>query len=491
MSKLVPALLLLVASPAFGQAFTHPGGDQGADWTELSTKPTGAAPADAYEPADPGDIGFDEEDWIVVGVGGPGYVEDPDAERKIRITCEPSTEEHEDFILGYGVANFGHLHQGTGKAVWDSTADFDSNRANPSSTCTGGPLNATLYIEPAMLKELPNGAVATMRPQDQTFYYITGIQSVANTATWLRRDTAFILGASPSNYNDAARRAEYAAAGFEYPGSPETPAGFHGWQCYRGSDGALITVSRTASRMQTSSGAVDSGAARHLKAEDDSDPWGGSCTGSEAAPGELILNLSAPGCWDRHNLRAPDGRAHFWYSARTPDNEITNACPTTDEGEDYGQVPALQVKTHFRHAGFADYGEWYLASDRMNAADAPADATSLDPCREIGAWFCNGSTAHADWGYGWKSAIFDEAQRECLGITVRGVAPTDGPAECNDSQISKTRKLLTGGASPDSTMSGGCTTIRSCSDAVPGNIERYNPLEAGAPVPGAVEHVLH
>lgn len=501
---------------AHAQAFTHPDGDQGANWNVLSSKPTGAAPADAFEVAEATEeVVYDEDDWIWETDGTTDYIQSPAAERKLRITCEPSTMEEMDFILGYGIEPFGHRHMATGKFNWNSTTNYTNGRADPSSTCSGGPLNATLYIEPELEEELSNGLIAGRRMQTQTFYYVGHIQSIANDATWLRRDTAFILGTNPKNFNDTARRAEYAASGFQYPGSAETHAGFGGWQCYRG-DGTYMPVTRTNSQMLNSaSGTRNSGFARHLKAEDGSDPWGGACTGSVAQPGELILNLAAPGCWDRHNTRAPDGRAHFWHQARKSDGSVEGACPTTDDGDDYGVVPVLQVKTHFKHAGFADYGNLFFSSDRMRMSTTecpdetePCDGVSggnvpatvdgvyysrvsLDPCRATGLDFCNGATGHADWGYIWNSDIFEEAQRECLGISVRGIAPTHGPGECNTSQISKFRKLVYSGASPDPDLSGGCTTVLSCSNAVPGNLERFNPVEEGTSVPGPVDHILH
>jgi hypothetical protein len=504
-AALLAALALAFATPALAQSYQHPDWTDGSvptpSWTTPGANPTTTAPADTYEPADVTDSGFTESQWILATNGTDDYVQTPPnlRERKARFTCEPSTAKQIDPILYLGTPSpVGHRHQGFGNYNWNPSSTWGTLRADPKSSCGGGPLLGTIYWEPEMLKAINGGVVAGIRPQVISFYYIAGLLSVANDHTWLRRDFGFIGGANfgttgqANDYNDTTRRAQYAAAGYLYPGSPDTPAGFAGWQCYRGSDGAIVAVSRVASRMKGQSGAAITDHARHIKAEDGSDPWGGNCTGTTASPGYLIGNLQAPECWDRHNLRSPTGRTHVAYAASKADSSVQNACPrSTVNGSvvSWGKVPTLTGKAEFWHTGFSDYGQWYLASDRMNAPDTPADPSSKDPCRATGPYFCPGSTYHFDWINGWKSSIVDEWQRECLGISVRGVAPTNGPAECGTSQISKFRKMLYGGASPNSALSG-CATILGCTNAVPGNTQRYNPLAAGTPVTGAVKHEL-
>jgi hypothetical protein len=197
----------------------------------------------------------------------------------------------------------------------------------------------------------------------------------------------------------------------------------------------------------------------------------------------------------------------MWYSTQTNDSASTKICPTvTVRGtlQHYGYIAELNVKTEYRHAGWNDYKNWYLESDRMHVATtecpdaaSPCDGVtggnvpatvngiaysrvSLDPCRRISVNFCALSTFHADWGYGWMaSRIFDLQQRECLGITVRGVAPTYGPAECDNSRLSPFLQLKYTGASPDASLSGGCSTILNCTNAVPGSPDLFNYVETG------------
>jgi hypothetical protein len=532
---ILPALLVFAAHPATAQrAAEDPDWNDGSipvtDFSTWSNKPTGSAPADAYEPAEPaGDLTYNITPWTTTRTGAADtpseYAQSSPTtqNRKFRTTCEPSTARRQDFILGFGVSSFGHMHEGTGNIGWNQNSTYLTARAAPASTCAGGPLNPTNYIEPAVMELLSTGARAVHRSQVSTFYYVSDLLSDQGDPlfqmTWLRRDFSYILGASPSNYNDTARRAIYAAASpaLYYPGSPDTPAGMVGIQCFTNAN-ALVSVTRTNSQMKLLNGTRTNQFARHWVAEDGSDPWGGNCVGTTAAPGYFIINLRGEDCWDRYNLHAPDGRMHVWYSAQTTDSAHTKLCPTvTVNGvlQNYAYFPELNIKTEYRHAGWNDYKNWYLESDRMHVAttecpdaasacdgvsggNVPATVNgvfysrvSLDPCRATSINFCNGSTFHADWGMGWMATqVFDLFQRECLGITVRGVAPVYGPAECDDSRLSPFLKMKSSGASPDPTLSsvsGVCSSMVSCTNAVPGDADLYEPVEVGQTGPFTIE----
>lgn len=466
------ALATLMASPAFSQAW-GPDGQQPRVWVFPEVVDTGALPMDAFEPAKAADhVDYVQSQWVITGATGASYVKDPLRERKLRFTCEPSTAKKLDSILFPGIpAPIGHRHQGYGLINWDQNTTYATMRANPASSCHGGPANSSNYWEPEVLTLLPSGYIAGIRPENQTVYYVLSeSQGTASTGTWFRRDWAMIAGVKPGDYNDQALRNEYVAAGMYYPGTPQTPAGFGGWQCTSSIGGAGVPVSRVESRMLSIGGIASTTHARHLKGPGGEDPWGGLCTGSVGAPGTLILNLKSPGCSDAHNIQSPDGRSHMVYAGKKTDSSFINVCP-----QNWAHVPEIDIKTDFRHAGVADYSTWYLSSDRLNAPNVTADVTSLDPCRATGPYFCNGSTAHFDWRYGWDSDLFDLGQRECLGIAVRGIAPVNGPAECNTSALSIDQRLIFGGTSPNAALSG-CTVITACTSAVPGNPQRYAPL---------------
>ena len=483
---------LSLAAPAAAQG-NWTVGDQGADWTNptvdgwLVTEPL---PADEHEPPDPPEHpDVVEADWITAGDQlGANFQQGIGKERKLRFQCEPTKIRTEDFILAPGEMQFGHPHEGFGLVEWDRNSNYVNARAAPSSTCMGGPLFPQIYVEPVMKDRSPaTNAIVARLPQNQTIYYVGDLTTDPQHETWIRVDTQFILGVNPADYNDQARRDAYAAGGFEYPGSPDTPAGFTGWQCFNGPDQLTrVNVTHAPARMKTGAGIEVADFARYLVGPGGVDPWGGNCTAhSDSVPALLIMNLIAPGCWDATNLTAFDGRGHFWHTARKPDNSVTQACPRKANGAPYVRVPVAQFKSAWAVRDFDDYKNMHLASDRMNPANAPGDPTSKDPCRQTGPWFCNGATAHADWGYGAKRTIFEEAMRECLGIPVRGIAPANGTgAECNSGQISRYRALRSG-SSPDPTFTAFCQIILQCYDSRPAN-----PRELYKRVPGLAQDGL-
>lgn len=506
---------------------------QHSDWTDgtipvtsfstfCSTNcPTGSAPADAFEPAEEPDVGWTPDQWLT-SADSSNYVQILGREKKFRTQCEPTVSRWVDGILAPGVPPPStHRHKGVGAQFWSENSSYPYLRTHLSSTCAGGPHNNTNYWKPEWLEDRGNGVVIGINEQLDTFYYITGVQGTVNLHDYLRRDHEFISGANPMDFNDTARRAIYAASGFEYPGSPDTPAGQGGWQCFPTTGpnaGGAATVTVTLARQKTSSGIAISTAARYLKGPDGLDPFGGTCTGTVGNPAQLIYNLVSPGCWDRYNLHAPDGRGHMWYWARKGDNSVTEACPqvTTSTGSSlYSKIPQLTAKHTWLVTGPADYMNRWFSSDRMRVsttecpdAASPCDGVSggnvpatvggvfysrvsLDPCRKVGVDFCNGATGHNDWIYGWRSATFDTMMRECLGITVRGIAPTQGPAECDTSQFTfpgPKARLQYSGASPNSALSGGCAVINSCTNATPGNNELFSNLPKGYTVNAKVIH---
>lgn len=499
---LAATALTLTATPAYAnRPWQHPDWTDGSiplpDWGVLSTYPTGSAPADVYEPEAVAPTGFTRDDWLA-GHDGSSYDAHQGAEfdKKFRIECEPNVVLPEDPVKFPGQGAVSHDHQGSGLVAWNADTTYSIARLHPNSSCGGGPLFPNLYIAPAMKKLLPSGVTASVRPQLVTNYYVEGQQSQPNVATWLRRDQDVIFGADPGNYNDTTNRAAYAAGGMEYPGSPETPAGTFGFQCVAGGgDGIALTVTDTNARMQSSTGAVITDHAKYFRGPGGTDPWGGTCTGSVATPGTLIVDLIAPDCWDRHNLHGDDGRRNYVHSTRVVDGATRGLCPTVVVNgvrQEYGRVPRLQVKEQYYHTGFSDYGTWYASSDRMRMATAecpdptaPCDGTGLnnvvvskDDCRRIGVDFCSGATFHADWKMLADDETFETMERECLGITVRGVAPTDGPAECPTFMISRDYALRAFQASPDASLSQ-CAEILGCFNSVPGNIERYSPIPVG------------
>jgi hypothetical protein len=209
----------------------------------------------------------------------------------------------------------------------------------------------------------------------------------------------------------------------------------------------------------------------------------------------LTSDLISPNCWDRTNLTALGARDHTRYG-------VNGRCPKTTGGVDWGRIPQGQVKNIYSTTGFSEYQNWRLSSDHMRMAttecpDAanPCNGTSggnvpatvggvfysrvsLDPCRYAGLDFCNGATVHADYTFAWHGPTFEIMERECLGLTVRGVAPTDGPAECNFGQMDRNTALQSVPPAGASFWTGGCTTSFDCKDSIPSKPkERFGVIE--------------
>jgi len=457
-ARLLVAFFVVVSGPAYAQAWTTaevtPSWSSTVDWSPPIT-PDSTHPADAYEPAVDDETGYTRSLWITsenqrthIGeVGGDG---------KFRTNCRPTFIKRGDPILYRGQYPAGHDHTFFGpmnQYVIDHVDEFNyqMGRDYPGSACQGGPLNTTLYWEPSV-KDARYGLKLTVIPEIATFYY-THAGADGSVTTRLRRDFRFIGGANPANYNDTVRRAEYAAASLEYPGSPDTPAGFGGIQCYV-SDVAQTVVGDA--RLKYPTGAYHTTEARYLKGPAGEDPWNGACTA-----GYIIVQVEAQDCWDGTNLASPDGRSHVRYSSRDEDNDPGGGqCPSN-----YVRVLRFTTKIQFNHNGWTqDLQYWYMSSDRMRMATAecpdetaPCDGTGLnttvskDPCRAIGVDFCPFSTAHFDWWGSWDTTVIENWEKNCGGLTIGGV--TTNYADCGSGGIGTNSTIQYSGTPPEAGLS--------------------------------------
>lgn len=489
-------------------------GDQGAVWTTPSALPTGSAPADTSEPTLVALPGTETVARWTYSTGDQlytsrctgtqlNYYKNTTAgsctkagggtilnmgEKKIRLTCGPATAKRKDNLLAFGTRYFGHGHQGYGAITWDENSTYTTLRTDPRSSCLGIILNASNYMEPVVEATTASGALMSVLAQDQAVYYTEGVQSDPNVATWIRRGMAWIWGSPPSDFNDTKRRAEYAAYGLTYPGTSTTPAGQFGIYCIDG-DGVGATVIASA-RL---GGATDK--ARFVKDQNGLDAFGGTCKSTAGGLATLTTDLGSPECWDRVNLTAVGARDHTRYA-------VAGVCPKTSGGGDWGRIPAGQVKNIYMTTGFSEYGSWRFSSDHMRMAttECPDPANpcngvsggnvpgtvggvfysrvSLSPCRSTGLDFCNLETLHADYTFAWHGPTFEIMERECLGLTVRGTAPTDGPAECNFGQMDRYTALQAIPPSGASFWTGGCVTSYDCNDSIPTKPrERFRVIE--------------
>lgn len=472
-------------------------------------------PADAYEPEvseHDNDI-YTRESWISssnqrINIGTAG-------EAKFRTEAKPSFIKRADPILCRDVypCLHGHTFFGSNDPYIIENVqsfDYDMGRAHPSSAAQGGPLNGTLYWEPSIYVER-YGLTLTVIPKNATFYY-TLDPDHGQMATRLRRNINFIGGANPADFNDTARRAEYAAIALEYPGTPETPPGFGGVTCYLLADpngNSPVPIVGDEHKMKTRLGDPSTnGAARYVKGPNGEDPWDGGCQA-----GYINIQVGAPNCWDGVNLHSPNGRDHFRYSTRDGDNNPgPGHCPSN-----FAMVPSFQTKVFVVHNGWEeDLQHWYLSSDRMRVATvecpdpaAPCDGVSggnvpatvdgvyysresKDPCRATGVDFCPFATAHFDWWGAWDNQSIEEWQKNCVGMVI---GETDGDhADCGSGGLDTNRTLLSGGTPPEAGLASdpvnSVDSLVRASSSTEG--QRYFPINAADEVQGPLEvHVHH
>jgi len=440
-----------------GTARTWPDGDANGSWSP-PIDPDDPHPADTYEPAVNDEDGYTRSLWTD-SMDQRHIVNGP--EEKFRTVCQPSFIKRADPLLAPGTYPWadGHDHTffGANSAhVIANVHNFNYNmgRAHPGSSCQGGPLNSTLYWEPSV-KDARYGLVLTVIPSVNNFYYQTLLPGDGAVTTRLRRNYRFIGGANPMDYNDTSRRAEYAVANLEYPGSPDTPAGFIGIGCYVTAAPNTPVPVLSAHSMKNASGSATLQRARYLKGPNGEDPWDGACTA-----GEIIVELQAQDCWDGTHLGATDGRDHVAYSTRDEDSApAAGTCPTN-----YVKVPSFVSKVHFAHNGWTqDLQHWYLGSDRMNPFDTPGDATSKDPCRQTGPYYCPFSTFHFDWWGSWDTTTMETWEKNCLGLTINGSTGNTADcgtggiagcyADCDTEGTSTPVSLLLGGTPPEAGLS--------------------------------------
>ena len=415
-----------VASPDIGDGVDrHP---------EVSTAAQGGdPPALAYEPAAIDENGnYTRSAWLNPPTL-PAHRFD-DGAAKFRITCNDAFYGSADPIIAFGkeaphhhtfIGNMGVYENGGIEAV--RTATYKDLREHPKSSCSGGPLNATLYWEPTLFYERADGVNVPVRPNVVSFYYTL---SYAHTGHMYRllRGLAFIGGVDPADRLNTERLAEIPNG----QGWLKTRRynGWGGWGCYNRGTVIPLAVGNDAD-------ANGANFARQLVNDDGSDPWGGAC---ENPAYLLIASNGAPSCWDGHNLTSPNGRDHFRYSImQTQDQNPTHQrCP-----DGWWQVPHFEVKSEFPNgraggpAGHAWRSRLHLSSDRMDP----------DPTN----WHPRGSTFHFDWMNGWDSVIQQTWQIHCAGVAIDGTP--GNPLTCNDSTISATEKMRSGGASPDPGLS--------------------------------------
>jgi hypothetical protein len=449
----------------------------------------GIPPAFAYMPADiPSN--FTESAWESVCGGGCGEFSPPGSgdEAKARFDCEFGFSAKDDPIVNPGVHNgASHQHHFLGNrldllGVNASDATYTSLRGGGYSGCFGGPLNRTLYWEPAVYKTLSNGVTVEVKPYTLVTYYIGGIMADHTLGTsdpdsgmiWARGwgtingfnmadPTQWTMtGYAATNPTTSMVSAVIAAANAASHSGKYSPSsditGFLGWYCETpvSGNGSVATSPNAGGSHQ---------------------PWlrnaDGTPTLNCAPNSNIVADLQTAPCWDGVNLNSPDGRGHMMPFIHDNDTG-KDVCP-----EHWFRVLYFEGKTFFWQKGQADYTGWWLASDRMSGMTQ----------------FRNGESMHFDlipaWAYGTMASpsTFMKFVQHCAGFTIKlaaGDTPLAGDRhECGTGRINAGENLFTYQAPPAGNP-GSPNPIVGLPDH--SGIGRYIKPSVGTPVPGTVHN---
>jgi len=435
----------------------------------------GTPPAYEFEPVTPNEDGpapYVRNDWI-----SPSAQYTASTQPKFRISCNVASFGLFDPVVYPGIPGAGHHHTfiGARDGVDVNTTSERLRTVTIGSTCSGGPLNKTLYWEPTLFFEQAPGVLRPLKPNVVSFYYTMPSQAFVEKLTRLPMGLQFIGGVNPDDPTNANRLAEIPNG----QGWLKTRRydGWGGWGCFN--NGTIVP--QTASEDPGDGSGLYS---RVLVNADGSDPWEGQCENPNFS---LIANAVAPTCWDGYNLKAgvgptsvTAGRDHFRYPIYKATNQNPDAqlCPNG-----WWKVPSFEIKTEFANgrpgiAGHAWRSKLFFSSDRMGSN--PAN------------WRSRGSTFHFDWLNGWDTVILETWQRQCLGMTVKGIPGADGlnglgkGNDCNTSTISATQQLKQG-VPPVAGLSNN-PIITFHNYAVGPTKNAFGPIEDGTVVSGTVNH---
>jgi hypothetical protein len=351
------------------------------------------------------------------------------SEAKYRFQCNVTYEGMADSITAPGTPIGPHRHAYSGSPFIDKDSDYTSlrNRAvGGVGTCNGREINLSAYWQPPLRHKLASGAWATIIPDTQTVYYIR--PEYTNVAVWeMPRGMKIVGGQNPGNtaFNNAGVVAEIAATSgyLSLLGTQGEVGNLTSWYCSTPIGNGTTAYSPNTAAPYHQPYLVDQNS--HLTVACD---W--------SAGSQLIADQSSPECWDTVNLDSPDGRSHLRYAQPRTSNGNLRDCP-----DGWVAIPVLEMKTAYGFKSDAELAAVHLSSDMMNPTTTPGDATSSDPCRQVGPWFCAGHTLHFDWIPAWHWPTFEEIEANCLGIA-SALFPSPQPALCDSGAYGANKRLL-------------------------------------------------
>ena len=429
---------------------------------------------------EPDDIpsNFTVTDWIHNPPAGQFDPPGSAAEAKARFDCNITfSGGKNDPIVNPGQKDgASHAHDflgNTAAATNVHLTTYASLRASGYSTCYGGPLNRSLYWEPALNLTI-NGTDVEVKPRNLiTYYGSPGALDPVETAKTTRwgRGWNVIGGFNMADPDSSIQKAEIA-------GHPDDlhwlTNGFVGWHCNTTQIGKGPGAAFPADANGFEPYLADATGQGTLNCATTNIPGFGN--------GVLVrAEINAPWCWDGKNPTSPDGRSHMRYPVRDGRNNAM-VCP-----DGWYQIAFFNVIVEFAFKSNAEMWSAHLSSDRM----------SPNPAN----WFRNGETMHFDfipaWDYGTgdNPGVMVKFFQHCAGISMHlknsdGVTYTDlagDPHECDYGRISSTESI-TNNESPPAGNPGSPNPVVNLAPDQTTTSGRYFPINPGTSTAGAVLH---
>lgn len=423
--KSLSALALFAyGSAASAQSFPVPNdilqaGHWGSDgWNEqpityeagsVTNAPTSGAaaniPATAYEFAELNPI--DTTGWELSNVAQCLTIYEGGTcnEAKVRFTISGFSHAlKDDPIRNFNLPGTSHLHCFFGNASTNAVTTYASlrNRAL-KSRAGGGPMNATAYWVPCMVKQV-GGVNYVVKSKGTIIIYYEIDPAAADNATWLLLGLRYVTGWDMDN----TAAAQYAWLQSKLDVANAQP-GTSGRYTLTGPGGVKGYGAEWKCNNATS--AAYPGAFAGPNGED---AFAGTCNSGD----DFWIQFRGASCWDRINFWSPGGYKHVIPSVY--DNyKSTFVCP-----KNYAKIPDLQFQIHYPQAGIADRATMRLASDPTTGQ-------------------AKGLTFHTDWLNGWQRPQLRKWLNECIGI--QNTFPS---RECGTSANSNSTKLVTDIAAP-------------------------------------------
>jgi lysophospholipase L1-like esterase len=309
----------------------------------------------------------------------------------------------------YGQPGTSHCHTFFGNQSANAYSTYSTLRSQSYTKyqATGGPLNATAYWFPCVLKPdaFGDGRTYVVKPTgDIILYYAEGATEPLNLhklLLGLRYVGGYDMDYGGTNAQEGNNRiiglvnTANAQPGTAGRYSASGSGTITDWKCQTTDGNGLMS-------------------SRWFKNANGSDPYSGHCRAGD----DFWIQFAGPSCWDGVNLWSPTGYDHIL--PKIWDTVAGKAvCPNG-----WFRLPELQLQIHFPQQGFSDYGTWVLSSD--------AAAGTLP-----------GASFHTDWFNGWDKTALTNWLGGCMAVAGSG---NTTPHECNSSATGSATRIQVKGS---------------------------------------------